>query len=301
MTGVDRVVTKPAKTRVLVRALIALTQNGKPARWPRSGAEAPALLGLRVLLAEDHLVNQMLAARLLQGMGARVQVTGDGLEALSALREADFDVVLMDCQMPQMDGYEPLGIAQPGWAGEKSEDPRHRFDRSCAGRRSGEMPGRGDERLFDQTDQSCAVAEVLAKLAFSSASVSSAARLKARCVRRKGRSCSRSPRSWLGPAAMQSSQASWCSSSWNLPRTHWRDLPTRSAVPESRPRAAPRAQLERRRSHDFGASDRRRRRRVGGAAGTAAAHEILRSLREVTARTMAEWERTAWCVGENTK
>jgi PAS domain S-box-containing protein len=103
----DRVITKPAKTRILVRALTALTQNGRPSA-PHADAvpEAPALLGMRVLLAEDHLVNQKLASRLLQGMGARVQIANDGLEALSALREADFDVVLMDCQMPRMDGYE---------------------------------------------------------------------------------------------------------------------------------------------------------------------------------------------------
>ncbi len=107
MAGIDRIVTKPAKTRVLVRALAALTQNGRPsAPHVDAAPEAPALLGMRVLLAEDHPVNQKLASRLLQGMGARVQVAGDGLAALSALREADFDVVLMDCQMPRMDGYE---------------------------------------------------------------------------------------------------------------------------------------------------------------------------------------------------
>ena len=87
-----------------------------PARWPRRRRpKRRRSLGLRVLLAEDHLVNQRLATRLLQGMGARVQVTGDGLEALQALREADFDVVLMDCQMPEMDGYEATRqLRQPG-------------------------------------------------------------------------------------------------------------------------------------------------------------------------------------------
>jgi PAS domain S-box-containing protein len=106
---IDRVVAKPVKIDVLVRALTALTQNGPvgalPAAEPRAD-EAPALLGMNVLLAEDHPVNQKLASRLLQGMGARVQVAADGFEVLSALEEADFDVVLMDCQMPRMDGYE---------------------------------------------------------------------------------------------------------------------------------------------------------------------------------------------------
>jgi two-component system, sensor histidine kinase and response regulator len=55
---------------------------------------------------EDHLVNQKLAWRLLERMGAKVEVACNGVEALAALRDGDFDVVLMDCQMPLMDGYE---------------------------------------------------------------------------------------------------------------------------------------------------------------------------------------------------
>jgi CheY-like chemotaxis protein/HPt (histidine-containing phosphotransfer) domain-containing protein len=61
---------------------------------------------MRVLLAEDNPVNQKLASRLLQRLGAEVEVAVNGIEVLRALRDAHFDVVLMDCQMPQMDGYE---------------------------------------------------------------------------------------------------------------------------------------------------------------------------------------------------
>ena len=59
---------------------------------------------LRILLAEDSLVNQKLALYVLQNMGYRADVAGNGLEVLSALRLQPYDVVLMDVQMPEMDG-----------------------------------------------------------------------------------------------------------------------------------------------------------------------------------------------------
>jgi signal transduction histidine kinase/DNA-binding response OmpR family regulator len=60
---------------------------------------------LRVLLAEDNLVNQRLAVRLLEKRGHRVVVAGNGREALEALGKESFDLVLMDVQMPEMDGF----------------------------------------------------------------------------------------------------------------------------------------------------------------------------------------------------
>jgi two-component system, sensor histidine kinase and response regulator len=61
---------------------------------------------LRVLLAEDNNVNQRLAVRLLEKRGHRVVVAGNGREALDALAKGKFDLVLMDVQMPEMDGLE---------------------------------------------------------------------------------------------------------------------------------------------------------------------------------------------------
>src|SRR5713226_5495052 len=60
----------------------------------------------RILLTEDNAVNQMLAVRLLEKRGYLVSVAGNGREALAALEKEDFDLVLMDVQMPEMDGFE---------------------------------------------------------------------------------------------------------------------------------------------------------------------------------------------------
>jgi len=59
-----------------------------------------------VLVAEDSQVNQIVAARALERCGCRVEVVGDGRQALEAMLASRFDAVLMDCQMPELDGYE---------------------------------------------------------------------------------------------------------------------------------------------------------------------------------------------------
>ena len=61
---------------------------------------------MNILLAEDNAVNQMLAVRLLEKIGYRVDVVENGLDAVDRVRRGRYDLVLMDCQMPEMDGYQ---------------------------------------------------------------------------------------------------------------------------------------------------------------------------------------------------
>jgi signal transduction histidine kinase/CheY-like chemotaxis protein len=103
---------KPVTPPALIDAcLVALGRSALHARrglqqQMRQQARQAGLAGLRVLLVEDNAINQELACDLLRRAGIVVEVAADGREALAALERARYDAVLMDCQMPVMDGYE---------------------------------------------------------------------------------------------------------------------------------------------------------------------------------------------------
>jgi two-component system, sensor histidine kinase and response regulator len=110
--GVAGYVTKPIRQSDLHKVLtIALSEStlhsGAPELVTRhSLREAGVWKSLNVLLAEDNLVNQKLAARLLEKQGHKVTLASNGKEALALLDEQVFDLVLMDVQMPELDGFE---------------------------------------------------------------------------------------------------------------------------------------------------------------------------------------------------
>jgi CheY-like chemotaxis protein len=70
----------------------------------------PGDLAARVLLVEDNLVNQRVASHMLRRLGCTVHCADDGVQAIARLTRERFDVVLMDCQMPEMDGYQATRV-----------------------------------------------------------------------------------------------------------------------------------------------------------------------------------------------
>jgi signal transduction histidine kinase/CheY-like chemotaxis protein len=108
--GIAAYLIKPALQGDLLEALLRIlgTDNAtaKPAKLVTSHTLREGRASLRILVAEDNLVNQRLATRLLEKEGHAVVLAGDGAEALNVLDKHSFDVILMDVQMPVMDGVE---------------------------------------------------------------------------------------------------------------------------------------------------------------------------------------------------
>ncbi|MET0657817.1 MAG: ATP-binding protein [Steroidobacteraceae bacterium] len=84
----------------------ASVESGFERTQPCAARQVHTATGKRVLLAEDNVVNQKVAAKLLEGLGHSVDVVGDGHAAVAAWRTGRYDAILMDCQMPELDGYE---------------------------------------------------------------------------------------------------------------------------------------------------------------------------------------------------
>jgi two-component system sensor histidine kinase/response regulator len=108
--GIDAVLIKPVNASVLLDTLMqptesaALAERLEPCMAPDSDVLPEAIRGAHVLLVEDNELNQLVAVELLRDAGFEVDVAGNGQVAIEKLDSTNFDVVLMDMQMPVMDG-----------------------------------------------------------------------------------------------------------------------------------------------------------------------------------------------------
>jgi two-component system sensor histidine kinase/response regulator len=113
--GVELCLTKPVKQSQLFDCLATLAGEhliNESTPQPRAARVSPSKISrsgadhIRILVAEDNIVNQRVALRQLEKLGYAADAVANGVEVLDALERIQYDVVLMDCQMPEMDGYE---------------------------------------------------------------------------------------------------------------------------------------------------------------------------------------------------
>ena len=120
--GLAAYLTKPIRERQLHDCLVAVLTQHPLSSGLSAMSDAPSLItrhtlaetkakvDLRILLAEDNIINQKVAVRLFQRLGHRIDVVTNGREAVEAVSRVRYDVVFMDCQMPDMDGFEATSL-----------------------------------------------------------------------------------------------------------------------------------------------------------------------------------------------
>lgn len=99
------------------------TVNFERAHGRSSRTENKEGVPSHILIAEDVEINQIITKRMLQNLGYAVSIVANGREALQALEESSFDLVLMDCQMPEMDGYAATAAIRSSFSDERSSIP----------------------------------------------------------------------------------------------------------------------------------------------------------------------------------
>jgi signal transduction histidine kinase/DNA-binding response OmpR family regulator len=108
--GIDTVLAKPVRQRILIAHLLELAERGRtappPAPMPLKPPRIGAAAGLHVLVVDDVAVNRQVAVGMLSRLGHHVDGAGDGMEALEKVKGGNYDIVLMDVQMPRMNGID---------------------------------------------------------------------------------------------------------------------------------------------------------------------------------------------------
>ena len=107
--GVSAYVTKPVRRddlRTMIARSVAVTQGAAERPVAELRARRSVTARLDILLAEDNVVNQRVAVRILESAGHRVSIAGNGHEAIEQMERGNFDLILMDVQMPVLDGIE---------------------------------------------------------------------------------------------------------------------------------------------------------------------------------------------------
>lgn len=104
--GIFRNLSKPARKHELEQAICGALGHRRASQNLESSAEAGPLTGVKILVAEDNHVNRKVTSKMLLNMGASVHLAENGKEAVDCAKGEEFDIILMDLQMPVMDGFE---------------------------------------------------------------------------------------------------------------------------------------------------------------------------------------------------
>jgi len=127
--GADSLVVRPVRPTVLLEAMVRAVTGGitTEKRAPVASAFSDTLasrLPLRVLVADDNAINQMVGLMLLNRLGYAADVAANGLEVLKSLDAKVYDLIFLDVRMPEMDGYEAARRINTKWGGDKHARPR---------------------------------------------------------------------------------------------------------------------------------------------------------------------------------
>jgi signal transduction histidine kinase len=127
--GADGLVVRPVRPSLLLESVVHATTGGpaQEKRAPVASAFTDSLasrLPLRLLVADDNAINQMVALMLLNRLGYAADVAGNGVEVLEVLDTKVYDLIFLDVRMPEMDGYEAARRVCAKWANDAGARPR---------------------------------------------------------------------------------------------------------------------------------------------------------------------------------